>query len=207
MVLENFCEDSWEFRVEHKDIRVYSAKLEHSDVLGFKGVVAFAVPLKKLISLFHDIDSYTRWVHQLSAMTLVEKGDNLEYVLHQVIKAPWPLQPREMILRTALEEAGDSGIAVTMVSKPDFLPPNPGCVRVRETYGKWIFEPLSDGKVRITFLMHVNPGPDIPSPVANKAMFEVPFYSLQNLRRLALDRSYDPPYPSEVDAVLSFSEQ
>ncbi|ACF46051.1 conserved hypothetical protein [Prosthecochloris aestuarii DSM 271] len=207
MAVDNFHEDNWEFRVEHKNIRVYSAKLEQSDILGFKGVTTLSSSLKKLISLFHDIDGYTRWVHQLSSINLLEKGDNLEYVLHQVVKAPWPLQPRDMIIRTGLDEAGEGGIAVTMSSKPDFIPENPRYARVRETYGKWVFEPLDDEKVRITFDMHVNPGRDIPSPVANTAMFEVPFYSLQNLRKLVLDPSYNPPYPSEVDAFISISEQ
>ena len=199
---ELFADDRWIFRVEHKDIRVYSASVENSGVLGFKGIVELPVELRKLVALFHDLESYTRWVHQLSSMSMLEKGDGFEYVLQQVINAPWPLQPREMIVRTALEQAGDHAVAVTMTSAADYLPPDPRLSRVEETAGKWVFEPLENGCVRIIFMMYVNPGRDIPTSIANTAMFEVPFYSLQNLRRLALDTSYNPPYPDEAELML-----
>lgn len=50
--------------------------------------------------------------------------------------------------------------------------------------------------------MHINPGSDVPPPVSNTAMFEVPFYSLQNMRNLLANGSYDPPYPEEIEKYL-----
>ena len=206
MDFERAREDEWEFRVEHKNIRVYSAKMKNSHNLGFKGIIEFPVSLRRLISLFHDTGSYKRWVHQLASMQVLEKGSNLEYVIHQVINTPWPFPKREMIVRTGLDVEGDNGIAVTMKAEPDYLPKKPGYFRIRETYGRWVFEPLANDVVRITFIMHVNPGEDVPPPMSNTAMFEVPFYSLQNLKSLAFDNAYNPPYPQEVDEYISIRE-
>ena len=206
MDLEKAAGGNWEFRVEHKGISVYSSRMNGSDVLGFKGVVTFPVSIKRLISLFYDTSSYTRWVHQLASIEVLEKHDELEFVIQQVINAPWPLQRREMIFRTGLEEAGETGVAVTMRSEPDFIPVSSSYVRVREGHGKWIFEPLEHGRVRITFIMYVDPGKDVPPPLVNTAMFEVPFYSLQNLKSLASNNGYQPIYPDEVDDYLSISE-
>ena len=206
MDFERAREDNWEFRVEHKDIWIYSAKMKNSAVHGFKGIIEFPVSLRRLISLFHDTGNYRRWVHQLASLRVLEKGDNLEYVIHQIINTPWPFPKREMIVRTALDTEGENGIAVTMKAEPDYIPAKPGYFRIRETYGKWVFEPLENDVVRITFLMYVDPGKDVPPPMSNTAMFEVPFYSLQNLRNLAFDNSYNPPYPQEVDEYISISE-
>lgn len=206
MDFERAREDNWEFRVEHKDIWIYSAKMKNSAVHGFKGIIEFPVSLRRLISLFHDTGNYRRWVHQLASLRVLEKGDNLEYVIHQIINTPWPFPKREMIVRTALDTEGENGIAVTMKAEPDYIPVKPGYFRIRETYGKWVFEPLENDVVRITFLMYVDPGKDVPPPMSNTAMFEVPFYSLQNLRNLAFDNSYNPPYPQEVDEYISISE-
>ncbi|RNA64980.1 hypothetical protein CR163_006905 [Prosthecochloris sp. ZM_2] len=200
--LHLFDDIQWDFRVEHKDIRVYSAPLEESGLLGFRGVVSFQADLKKLVGLFHDTDSYHRWVHQLSSMKLLERGEGLRYVMQQVINAPWPLPPREMIVRTSLAEAGEDAIAVFMISDPDFLPRDTRYCRVERTFGKWVFEPLENRSIRITFMMFVDPGPDIPASIANTAMFEVPFYSLQKLRRLAQDDSYQPAFPDEISRYL-----
>ncbi|ANT64848.1 MULTISPECIES: SRPBCC family protein [Prosthecochloris] len=203
MGIEVFAEDRWEFRVEHKGISIFSAKLESSDIMGFKGHVVLKVPLRKLIALFHDFESYHRWVHHLLSMQLLEKGEQLDYIVRQVIDAPWPLKPMEMLIRTGVAEEGSEGVAVTMVSEPEFIPEDSRFQRVRETYGKWIFIPGKDDQVDITFMMHMHPGENIPSGIVNTALFEVPFYSLQNLRRLAEDERYSPPYPSDVDEFIA----
>ncbi|KAA6232635.1 hypothetical protein EKD00_01535 [Chlorobium phaeovibrioides] len=193
----------WEFRVEHKEIRIFSSRVEGSDVLGFKGEVTIPTTFRKLIALFHDTGSYLRWVHHLLEMEVLEKHDGLEYVIRQLIDAPWPVAKREMIIRTALAPFGDNGVAVTMQGAADALPENSSAVRVRDITGMWAFTPDGPDTVQLTFVMHIDPGADVPSGLSNQAMFEVPFYTLKNLRQLAADGSYNPPYPREADLHLS----
>lgn len=197
-------EGNWEFRVEHKGISIYSSTIEGSDILGFKGETEFQVSYRKLIALFNDFPSYRRWVHQIADMEVLDRNDELEYIIRQVINAPWPMQQREMIVRTSLHTAGESAVAVTMQGMPDYLPPNPDYFRVRELHGVWIFTPTTEGRIHITFVMHMNPGGDVPAALSNTALFEVPFYSLQKLRNLALDPSYNPQFPEELQEHLGF---
>jgi len=197
---------NWQFRVEHKGIKIFSSRVIGSDIHGFKGEAEFQVSLKKLISLFYDMASYNRWVHQLADMHILDKSDAVEYVVRQIIKTPWPLQEREVIMRTGLVSAGGNTVAVTMKGEPDYLPDNPKYHRVRHAAGMWVFNPTAHGKVHITFLMHLDPGKDVPSSLSNAGMFEVPFYSLNNLRTLMKDDSYNPPYPEEIEQHLSIAE-
>lgn len=197
---------NWEFRVDHKAIKIYSSKMNGSEILGFKGETEFAVSFRKLISLFHDFGSYTRWVHQLAVMEVLEKNDDLEYVVRQVLNTPWPMQKREMIVRTCLHTTESGAVALTMQGLPDYLPPRPGLHRVRESRGVWILMPTAGGRVHVTFVMHVNPGRDVPAGVSNTALFEVPFYSLHKMRLLARDPSYRPPWPEVVDGHISIIE-
>ncbi|MCF8216224.1 MAG: START domain-containing protein [Chlorobium sp.] len=198
MDVQSVLRANWDFRVEHKGIRIFSSKVKNSDVLGFKGEAEFPVRPEKLISLFYDTSNYHRWVHQMTSMDVLEKNDCLEYVVRQVINSPWPLQKREMIVRTGLAQAEENAVAVTMTGEPDYLPPNPQFHRVRHCMGLWVFTPTDGGNVHITFVMHINPGSDVPSPISNTAMFEVPFYSLLNMRNLVTSGSYNPPFPEEI---------
>lgn len=206
MDVELVLHGNWQFRIEHKGIKIFSSKVNGSDIYSFKGETQMQVSLKKLISLFHDMANYNRWVHQLADMNVLEKTDGTEYVVRQIISTPWPLQKREIILRTGLVSVGDNSLAVTMKGEPDYLPHNPEYHRVRQSMGIWMFTPIEHGNVHITFVMHVDPGKDIPIPVSNAGMFEVPFYSLSNLRSLAMDRSYNPPYPADIEQHLSIIE-
>jgi hypothetical protein len=195
----------WEFRVEHKGIRVFSSKVIDSDIQSFKGEVELPVSFRKVISLFHDMGNYGRWVHQLAEMEVLEK-DGIDYVVRQVINTPWPLQKREMIMRTSLASAGENSIAITMTGEPDYLPLNPAFHRVRHSSGLWVFTPNGHGNVHLVFVMHIDPGDDVPAAVANAGMFDVPFYSLNKLRALAMDGSYNPAFPDEIEQHLSIVE-
>lgn len=203
MEAHSILQADWEFRVEHKGIKIYSSRIEGSDVLGFKGEVTIPTTFRKLIALFHDTAGYLRWVHHLLEMEVLEKNEGFEYVVRQLIDAPWPVTKREMIIRTALEPFGDNGVAVTMQGVPDALPEGSSAVRVRDISGIWAFTPDGLDTVRLTFVMHVDPGKDVPSGLSNQAMFEVPFYTLKNLRQLVTDASYNPLYPDEADLHLS----
>ncbi len=199
-------EGNWEFRVEHKGIRVFSSRVAGSEVLGFKGEALFGVSFRKLVSLFHDFGSYGRWVHQLAEMQVLERNDDLEYVLRQVINTPWPMPKREMIVRTELHASEAGAVAVTMHGAPDYLPLRMDMFRVRETSGVWVFMPMEGGQVHVTFVMHLNPGSDVPAALSNAALFEVPFYSLQKMRALAEDPGYNPPWPTVVDGHVQITE-
>lgn len=190
---------NWEFRVDHKEIKVYSSKVDDSQVLGFKGEAEFNVSFRKLISLFHDFDSYNRWVHQLFEMEVMHKDEaNLDYVVRQVLNTPWPIPKRELIVRTELHTSEEGALALTMSSAHDFVPVKPDMYRVHEVWGGWILMPVNENRVHVTFVMHLDPGSDIPPALSNAALFEVPFYSLQKMRALAQDSSYTPPFPSGV---------
>ncbi|MEI7788945.1 MAG: START domain-containing protein [Chlorobiaceae bacterium] len=196
----------WKFRIEHKGIKIFSSQVSGSDIYGFKGETEMEVSLKKLISLLYDMKSYNRWVHQLVDMHILDNTDPLDYVVRQILKTPWPLQEREVIMRTGFVSAGGNSLAVTMKGEPDYLPDNPQYHRVRHASGIWHFTPTAQEKVHITFVMHIDPGKDVPSSVSNTGMFEVPFYTLNNLRNLLKDSSYAPPYPEELARYLSIVE-
>jgi hypothetical protein len=206
MDVANTLEGNWEFRVDHKSIKIYSSKIRGSQVLGFKGETVFEAPLKKLISLFHDFGSYGKWVHQLSEMQVLHQSEELDYVVRQVLNTPWPLPKREMIVRTALHASEEGALALTMTGIPDFLPSRPDFHRVREAKGVWILMPMGKGKVHVTFVMHLDPGSDIPPALSNAALFEVPFYSLLKMRNLAQDPAYNPAWPSVVDNHVTIIE-
>jgi ribosome-associated toxin RatA of RatAB toxin-antitoxin module len=199
-------EGNWEFRIDHKAIKVYSSKISGSQVLGFKGEAVFNASFRKLISLFHDFESYGRWVHQLSEMQVLHHNEELDYVVRQVLNTPWPLPKREMIVRTALHASEEGALALTMTGVPDFMPARQDCYRVRDVRGAWVLMPVDSGKVHVTFVMHLDPGSDIPPALSNAALFEVPFYSLQKMRDLAQDPSYKPAWPTVVDQHISIIE-
>jgi hypothetical protein len=50
--------------------------------------------------------------------------------------------------------------------------------------GKGVFEQLSEGQTQVTFEQHANSGGNIPAWLANSAVTDVPYNSLNNFRNL-----------------------
>ncbi|MEI8103071.1 MAG: START domain-containing protein [Chlorobium sp.] len=206
MDVSSILDGNWEFRVEHKGIKVFSSLVSGSDIYGFKGEVELVVPLKKLLSLFNDMANYTRWVRNLAVMEVLEEVDATEYVVRQVISLPWPMQEREVIMRTRLVSSGENGLAIVMKEEPEYLPLNPQYHRVLHATGGWVFTPNGHGVVLVTFVMHLDPGKDVPAAASNAGMFDVPFYTLNTLRNLLQDKSYSPPWPVALEQFVSIIE-
>ncbi|MEI7696186.1 MAG: START domain-containing protein [Chlorobium sp.] len=206
MDVASILDGKWEFRIEHKGIKVFSSLVTGSDIYGFKGEVELVVSLKRLLSLFNDMQNYTRWVRHLAAMDVLEMVDATEYIVRQVISVPWPMQEREVIMRTRLEASGENGVAITMKEEPDYWPLNPAYHRIGHSTGIWVFTPDGHGAVQVTFAMHLDPGKDVPAAASNAGMFEVPFYTLNNLRTLLQDKSYTPQWPAELEQYISIVE-
>ena len=201
MELAQILEGNWLFRVEHRGITIHSSTIQDSPIQGFKGEVELQVSLKRLL-----MENYKRWVHQLAELTVIDKPDPTEYIIRQVINTPWPLQQREVIMRSRLEGVGENGVALSMQSEPDYLPLHAQCHRVRHAQGMWVFTPNGHGVVQVMFIMHLDPGPDVPPPVSNAGLFEVPFYTLKNLKALLDDAKYQPMWPEELEHYLAIVE-
>ncbi len=95
-----------------------------------------------------------------SRQVLFQAAD--ERVTHDQISPPL-VSKRDYVVRARRNRQADGSCTMTFESTTDLAPPVPeGWVRITKLKGFWRFEPAGEGKTRVTYVVHSDPGGSIP---------------------------------------------
>ncbi len=204
-LLEKINSTTCTIRFSNDWLKIFTCPVPSSDFLSFVGVATIDSPQHSVLSLLYDIESATEWVWKTREMRVLQEiTENEGRVVYQLVSAPWPVSDREIITRsTAFIDPETSEAFIKLECLPDFLPENDRYVRVRQLEGAWNILPLSDNSCRVVFRLHIEPGGEIPSWLANIAVIDTPYHTLNNLKDMAKREKYRTP----VDAPFSKSSE
>ncbi len=184
-------ENDWYLEKEEDNIEVFVTKTKGSAVKSFRGVVSVESSLKSVLSVISDASSYPRWLHNCKRATTIKRvGDN-EIFNHIVTDMPWPVVDRDSIVHS-IKTQNDSTNQVTIkfIAKPEMLDKLPKTVRITDMQGLWELTPLENNKLKILYQVSVDPGGRIPKWLVNSMVVDIPFHTLNNLRRIAKEPQY-----------------
>ncbi|MBF0586187.1 START domain-containing protein [Prosthecochloris sp. N3] len=194
-LLEKIQNTTCSLRQQNDWLKIYTCPVPSSDFLSFVGIAVMDVPAQNVLSLLYDIESSTEWVFKTREMKILRELDGDEgRVVYQLVSAPWPLSDREIISQSRGFMDPETGeIFIRITALPDFLPENSDYVRVRQLEGGWNIMPLDNNRSRVVFRLHIEPGGEIPSWLANIAVIDTPYHTLTNMRTMLAKEKYSTP--------------
>ncbi len=194
-LLEKIQNTTCSLRQQNEWLKIYTCPVPSSDFLSFVGIARFDVPVSNVLALLYDVDAATEWVWKTREMKVLRELDGDEgRVVYQLVSAPWPLSDREIITQSqGFVDPDTSEVFIRINALPDFLPENPDYVRVRQMEGAWNIMPLSETSCRVVFRLHIEPGGEIPSWLANIAVIDTPYHTLANMRNMVTREKYADP--------------
>lgn len=204
-LLEQINSATCTLRLKNDWLRIFTCPVPSSDFLSFVGIAEMDASRDAVLSLLYDIEAAPDWVWKTAEMRVLrELGDGDGRVVYQLVSAPWPVSDREIISRsTAYMDPATGEAFIRIECLPDFMPPNEGKVRVPRMEGAWNILPLGDNRCRVIFRLHVEPGGEIPSWLANIAVIDTPYHTLCNMREFVKREKYSKP----VDAPFEESPE
>ncbi|ARM30987.1 START domain-containing protein [Prosthecochloris sp. HL-130-GSB] len=204
-LLEKIENTTCTLRQQNDWLKIYTCPVPTSDFLSFVGIAVMDSPAHSVLALLHDLDAGPEWVWKTREMKILKELEGDEgRIVYQLVSAPWPLSDREIITQsTGFMNPDTSEIYIRIQSVPDFLPENQNYVRVRQLEGAWNIMPLSDKSCRVVFRLHIEPGGEIPSWLANIAVIDTPYHTLDNMRTWARKEKYREP----VEAPFTVSPE
>ncbi|MBM3422461.1 MAG: cyclase [Chlorobi bacterium] len=195
-LLEKINSNTCTLRLKNDWLKIFTCPVPTSDFLSFVGVAEIDAPQHAVLSLLYDIDVATEWVWKTREMRLLKElsGDNDGRIVYQLVSAPWPLSDREIITRSqGYINPETSEVFIKLESVPDFLPPNDKYVRVPQVEGAWNILPLTENTCRVVFRLHIEPGGEIPAWLANIAVIDTPYHTMNNMRQMVKKEKYQKP--------------
>ncbi len=181
--------EGWIFKNEKDGVKVYYRKT--SEVHEIKLITSIKSSLSGIIHLFNEVDDYSKWGYKLSEARLLKRVNNKEFYYYTKLDFPWPLNDRDLILHTQLEQdTSTRRVTSTSHSKPEYLPENEGVVRIKSTTTKWTLIPGAGGWVYVEYYINSNPGGNIPDWIVNMAIDMGPRETIKNMRKILQEPKY-----------------
>jgi len=176
--------EDWQTAKDEDGIKVSLSVVPGSDYKAYRGVTTIKAPLAKIKALQEDVVGACAWIHECKLQKLLKVEGDQSWTYTQ-FNTPWPVTPRDSILRVTSQQGADGSLTRTLEEVPNYLPKEKDFVRVAQVAGFWKLVPKGADSTEVTYQVHTEPGGSVPSFVANKFVVEAPFNTLKALRERA----------------------
>ncbi|RMF15188.1 MAG: lipid-binding protein [Gammaproteobacteria bacterium] len=183
--------DDWTLREQKNGVTIYTREQPGSDYKAFKAVTVLDAPIEAVMAVMANPQSCLEWVKGcLHVEGFDERSFNDRYA-YSVNDMPWPVRDRDYVIhiRTSAKEIPGS-IVMHMTSDPDRRPRVEGLIRLTVTQTHYIFTPTADGRTRMIWLQHSEPGGILPSWLVNALIVDIPLESIEALNKIVQDPRY-----------------
>ncbi|KAG1682789.1 tRNA 2-selenouridine synthase [Nymphon striatum] len=176
--------NGWELSKNEEGIKVFVRDIKNSPLKSFRGEMLIKGRLTPLVAVLEDSNSYVRWMHQTKSSKRLKQINQTSSYIYVVTDMPWPVMDRDSVTLAKLSQnSQNKQVTINMKSAHDYIPAKSGHFRITDMQGKWIITPQGNGMCKVIYEMRVDPGGNLPKWLVNALSVDVPFYTLNNLRR------------------------
>lgn len=180
--------DGWALKNNKDGVKVYYKTT--GDVQEIKLATTLQTTLDGIMQLFTEVENYPQWGYKVTEARLLKRVSAHEVYYYSRLDFPWPMSDRDLIMHTqVVQDAVTRRVIATSTAVPDYLPANKDVVRIREATTKWILIPRSDGWLDTEYIIHSDPGGDIPDWLVNMAIDVGPRETINSMRKM-LNKPY-----------------
>lgn len=176
----------WQLISNRDGIEVYRAHDDTARIKTFRGVTTIELhDFYAPIAVFDDEEGLPRWLYLIRDLNELQRRSPTDRDYHVLTNLPWPVTDRDAGLHFTLGQNPQTrAIQILFRTKNDLVPIQDDYVRIPEMTGHLNVLPLAGKNVQITFEVLVDPGGYIPAFLVNFILKDLPFVSLQRLRRI-----------------------
>jgi hypothetical protein len=185
--------NEWDARLDKDGIEVYTRPGPEPRYKEFKGSTEIEATVAHAVALLEDHSACSNWLHRCSHSRLVEEVSATRRVFYQVTELPFPAKSRDAVFLATITYAQDKSVKISMSPLPDRVE-STKLVRVRNAFGSYLLEPVSDTRTRVTWQMYVNPAGALPAWLVNSMLIDLPYRSLKKFRELVRQSPYNRAY-------------
>ncbi|GAB4220636.1 MAG: hypothetical protein Kow00102_08790 [Spirochaetota bacterium] len=207
----------WKFIKQKGDISLYKRVLPTSGIIQVKAERIINAPLEVVEQIIRDIPAYPQLMYNCIEGREIKQFTDEDIVILNVTKMPWPLQPRDVVVRTKVIKDWDYGrieIALQGLHSPEseqWVPLIAGHTRMYELTAYFIGHILDRNKIKCIYIIHADPT-GVPLFAINFLIANYPYYTLLNLEKMTKLEKYinlgkKSKYLSKIESFVSFKKK
>lgn len=170
--------------INRKDGVVVSRKFVKGREMPIYGGNAMApAGLYEVLAVLQDISRHKEWMHNCHTAKLLKKIDDLNRISYNRVDSPWPVDDRDVVLRSKVALAEKSVKIRFNATKSPLMKEVDGVVRMIHLQGYYLLTAKGTYNTQVQYQVEADPGGLIPTWLAIKASEGIPLNSLRNLRK------------------------
>lgn len=179
-----WAQDSWKLKKDEDGVQVYMQAKEGSPFKIVKTVTVLNTTLTKVAAVLLDVLKTPEWVYGTKTCSILKQESPQVVYYYAEIDMPWPASNRDFAIRISMSQNPQTKVITVLAeNQPTFTPEKKGLVRIQQSAGKWTISPAGAGKVRVEYVLQVDPGGSLPAGIVNMFSYDGPFESFRNLQR------------------------
>ena len=169
-----------------RDITTWAKLEDGKSIRSFKIEMIAKANLETIARVHFDVANIKRWYWHTNESRLLKKVSNKEYYYYQILNSPFTVPDRDVIIHTVIEPytAKRGYMAMTQKAVPNFMPEQPGMVRVLALNYSLKFTPIDKETTRIDVEGYGHPGGVMPAWSINFVQRSVPYITMLGLARM-----------------------
>lgn len=177
-------QDNWKLKTDKDGVQVYMQPKEGSPFKVVKTVTVLNTTLTKVAAVLLDVMKTPEWVYGTKTCSILKQESPQVVYYYAEISMPWPASNRDFAIRISMSQNPQTKVITVLAeNQPTYIPEKKGLVRIQHSAGKWTISPAGAGKVRVEYVLQVDPGGSLPAGIVNMFSYEGPFESFRNLQR------------------------
>lgn len=193
--LDTRLDPEWKLVSDRNGVQVFVRDTETSRLKTFRGVTRFVLPDEyALAAVLNDYDNHPKWLYMIDSSRELRRDSPLRRYLHVTTDLPWPLDDRDTAIEVTVKQRltpQEEAIIITMENRPGLMPVQPDYVRIPELKGLFKFRRLNNtGLTEATYEVVLDPGGYVPGWAVNILARDIPYFTLDRLRRFVMRPEY-----------------
>lgn len=167
----------WEQIEDKNDIKVWSRDVADSNIREAKAATYMDCSIERVWDVLSDIEHFPAFMPHVVEAKRIDVSDaktdeNIHYE-YQVFDPPF-LATRDFVLKVTSAQRAATSTEPAIFTREWITvsdlgpPPRESIVRVQKAEGRWTLRALGPNKTQVVYWMHLEPGGNVPSWIANK---------------------------------------
>jgi hypothetical protein len=184
--ISSLAQDAWNLKKDADGIAVYTRKLNNEKYIEIKVATEFNSTAAKLTQILQDVTHQANWAYNTKKAFLLSRKNKDTLTYYSEVSLPWPVSNRDLVIQLCMShDISDHVMLIQAHSVGNIYPVQPNLVRVPYSLGSWTVTTLNPNRIKIEYLLSVNPGGALPAWLVNCTAVTGPFNTFKKLKELA----------------------
>lgn len=180
----SFGQENCSLRKDQDGIKVYLCETEESSFKTIKVQFEAKGTLKKYASGVLNMEGYKEWQNSILNIYMLARINELELIYYSEVDTPWPVSNRDLIFHLKMnQDSITKTLTVSLEQLPTYISPKEGIVRIPIANSLLTVTPIDSQHLKVNYVIHVDPGGEIPAFIANMFAANTPWTTFSNFRK------------------------